>query len=230
MMIGAPRVLFFDDYLIMSCDTYQVNINIQAKVFKDMILDTQIGDSKLFAIAHDNLSMLKHLIEFENEAIAKKNYTEGTVLKTFEDSEEYPNFITPLILAAQCGRYEMIEYLLSRGDKIEKPHPSKCMCSNCRQAKLNSMDVVTVGCERLNVYAAISNPAYLCCTSSDPILKCFQLHHELLECGEVDQVYKNVYSEMAYKVNAFMYKIFLKIHFLLPLSLFLLFRVSHPIS
>ncbi|XP_050527847.1 short transient receptor potential channel 4-like [Daktulosphaira vitifoliae] len=165
--------------------------------------NVQLGDLKLFAIAHDNLSMFKHLIEYENDAIMGRRYIEGIKLNYSEDSEEYPNFITPLLLAAQCGRYEMIEYLLSCGDKLERPHPSKCMCiSRCRPM-MESMDIISIGCERLNVYAAISNPAYLCCTSSDPVLKCFQLHHELLECGEVDQVYKNVYSEMAYKVRQF---------------------------
>ncbi|XP_050426946.1 short transient receptor potential channel 4-like [Adelges cooleyi] len=162
----------------------------------------KVGDSKLFAIAHDNLAMLKHLFDYEETLFGTKEQQKAEQSDP-DDSEEYPSFMTPLLLAAQCGRYEIIEYLLASGHRLERPHPPRCMCTVRCLPMLESADVVANGCERLNLFRAISNPAYLCCTSHDPILACFQLHDELLECGAVEQVYKTVYTEMAYKVRQF---------------------------
>lgn len=118
------------------------------------------------------------------------------------DSEEFPSFMTPLLLAAQCGRYETVEYLLNHGHKLDIPHPPRCKCEERCMTEIIGTNMITDGCKRLNAYRAMSDPTYLCCTSaSDPILACFLLHDELLECGSVDQVYKTVYIALAQQVN-----------------------------
>uniref|UniRef100_A0A1B6DS75 Uncharacterized protein n=1 Tax=Clastoptera arizonana TaxID=38151 RepID=A0A1B6DS75_9HEMI len=44
------------------------------------------------------------------------------------DSPEFPDNITPLMLAAQCGHYEIIHLLLERNHKINLPHRPHCFC------------------------------------------------------------------------------------------------------
>ncbi|XP_060848493.1 short transient receptor potential channel 4-like isoform X2 [Rhopalosiphum padi] len=106
------------------------------------------------------------------------------------DSEEFPRFMTPLMLAAQCGLYETVEYLVNRGHKLDRPHPPRCTCSDQCMVSASRADAVADSCKRLNGYWAISNPTFICTTSScsDPVLECFRLHEELLRCGSAEQV------------------------------------------
>lgn len=49
-------------------------------------------------------------------------------------SSDFPEHMTPLMLAAQCGHYEIIGKLLERGHPpIKKPHKPACRCEKCRQ-------------------------------------------------------------------------------------------------
>uniref|UniRef100_A0A2S2QFU4 Short transient receptor potential channel 3 n=1 Tax=Sipha flava TaxID=143950 RepID=A0A2S2QFU4_9HEMI len=106
----------------------------------------------------------------------------------------------PLLLAALCGRYETVDFLLNRGHKLQRPHPPKCMCDEC----LAMDNVVAAGTEKLNTYRALSSPTYLCRTSAtDPILACFRLHDELLERGAYEQVYETAYTSLALQVKQF---------------------------
>lgn len=170
------------------------------------VVGVKIGDSVLFAIAHDNVKLLDQLMEYSSKH--RDDRTDDINVETDDavvedDSDEFPPSMTPLLLAAQCGRYETVEYLLNRGHKVDAPHPPRCVCEErCKPAAVRA-NVVADGCERLNAYRAISDPTYVCCTSpKDPILQCFRLHNELLDCGDVDQVYKTVYTAMAQQVRS----------------------------
>ncbi|XP_060847002.1 short transient receptor potential channel 4-like [Rhopalosiphum padi] len=177
----------------------------------------------LLAITYDNLKLLDRLLEFEEaNGRGKSRGNAGGRKRTASDtdgsdaadgdddddsndSEEFPRFMTPLLLATQCGLYETVEYLLNRGHTLEKPHPPRCTCDKrCAAAAIRG-EVVTDGCERLNAYWAISNPTFICTTSTsaDPVLRCFQLHDELLQCGSEEQVYKAAYTSMAEQLKQF---------------------------
>lgn len=186
------------------------------------VAGVRVGDSMLFAITHDNLKLTARLLDYAEKESGRKGSINVTSTAASagngdggvggrgrygdgdDDSDEFPAFMTPLMLAAQCGRYETVEYLLSRGYVVKKPHPPRCACDEWCSAKAvanRTFDVVAEGCERLNAYRAISDPTYVCCTSAnDPILTCFQLHDELLECGNVNKVYNTVYCSIAQKV------------------------------
>ncbi|XP_025208592.1 short transient receptor potential channel 6-like [Melanaphis sacchari] len=198
-------------------------IQNQCEPLVDLILqqkDVKIGDTTLLAITYDNLKLLDRLLEFE-ETNGRGKKSRGKVSGGWkriasgtggndaadddDDSEEFPRFMTPLLLATQCGLYETVEYLLNRGHTLDRPHTPRCTCDERCAAAAVRGEVVTDGCERLNAYWAISNPTFICTTStrSDPVLRCFQLHDELLQCGSEEQVYKAAYTSMAEQVKQF---------------------------
>jgi hypothetical protein len=79
----------------------------------------QIGDSVLFAITNDTLRLLVKLLDYE------ENRTDGSDVasdRVVDESEEFPPSMKPLLLAALCGRYETVDFLLNRGHT----HRSAC--------------------------------------------------------------------------------------------------------
>jgi len=205
--IGCARNFVIIGQVVFASSELEIKIKRRRSSLRRFVptTDIQIGDSALFAITHDNIRLLDRLLEHEEKNGDNGTATKGAVdVGTADDSYEFPQFMTPLMLAAQCGRYEMVEYLLGRGHKLNRPHPPRCTCEErCSAAAMRDRDAVADGCERLNVYRAISDPTYVCCTSAaDPILVCFKLHNELLECGSIDQMYMTKYMSMAQQVTS----------------------------
>jgi len=170
----------------------------------------------LLAITYDNLKMLERMLEFD-EANNKSGHrgrgngwsqtqsnddVKGYYPEKDIDSEEFPRFMTPLMLATQCSLYEMVEYLVHRGHKLDRPHPPRCTCGDRCVAAAARGDVVADSSERLNGYWSISDPTFMCTTStsSDPVLECFRLYEELLQCGSTEKVHNTTYTQMASQV------------------------------
>uniref|UniRef100_A0A914RYP1 ANK_REP_REGION domain-containing protein n=1 Tax=Parascaris equorum TaxID=6256 RepID=A0A914RYP1_PAREQ len=70
-----------------------------------------------------------------------------------KNSIAYPSHMTPLMLAAICNNFAIVQCLLLRNHRICLPHRPDCLCSECRRiARGLSKSVVT-----LDTYRAISN-------------------------------------------------------------------------
>lgn len=171
----------------------------------------------LYAVWNDNLRLLDRLLDLTGIditlEISDDNFI-GTGMGEYDggsgddvdgfanDTGNFSPFMTPLLLASHCGRYDTVKYLLNRGHKLVKPHPPRCLCKKRCVAALERGEVVADGCKRLNVYQAISSPTFVCCTSpDDPILASFRLYKELMECGGVDRVYNDAYVGLANRVS-----------------------------
>lgn len=85
-----------------------------------------VGDSALHAV-RENLSNVLEMILNHLESVAP-----GLEFAGYTQSSDFADHITPLILAAQCGHYEIIEMLIERGHRINKPHLPNCVCEKCR--------------------------------------------------------------------------------------------------
>ena len=97
--------------------------------------------------------------------------------------------ITPLILAAQKNQFEIVKMLLAMGEKIEEPHHPYCSCGECAQAH-SSEDELKIAKTRLNVYRGLASDAYICLSSSDPVLRAFHLARKLKENAEIEKYFK----------------------------------------
>lgn len=78
---------------------------------------------------------------------------------------------------------------------------------------MKTQDLLSVTSGKLHIYRALSNPAYICQTSSDPILTAFKLSAELLVCGQVDMIYIEQYTVLAEATRMFAADLMGKLHY-----------------
>lgn len=156
----------------------------------------EIGDCILHAVKDNQRKILEALLKKMNEIAPSLEFVGVT------HSTDFPDYVTPLILAAQCGHYEIIELLIQRGHSISKPHPPSCRCSDCRR-HLERDDLLHAESLRLNLYRAVSNPAYICHSTYDPILAAFQLAKELMDCSGIVPEFRIAYTELSTEISNF---------------------------
>ncbi|XP_030757122.1 short transient receptor potential channel 5-like isoform X2 [Sitophilus oryzae] len=155
-----------------------------------------IGDCVLHAVKDNQRKILESLLEKLSQIAPSLEFVGVT------HSSDFPDYVTPLILASQCGHYEIIELLIQRGHTISKPHPASCRCSDCR-IHLERDDLLHAESLRLNLYRAVTNPAYICHSTHDPILIAFQLSEELKECSMLVPEFRVAYAELSSEISTF---------------------------
>lgn len=156
----------------------------------------QIGDSVLHAVKDNKPKILEMLLEKLNATSPGLEYVGVT------HSSDFPDHVTPLILAAQCGHYEIIEMLIKRGHILAKPHHPSCRCAECR-IRLEDEDLLHAETLRLNLYRAVCNPAYICHSTNDPILVAFLLSRELKDCANLIPEFRVAYNELSTAISLF---------------------------
>ncbi|GBP12137.1 Short transient receptor potential channel 6 [Eumeta japonica] len=132
---------------------------------------------------------------------AQKRKSPGLEFAGATHSTEFPEHVTPLILAAQCRNYEAVGLLVARGHAIDRPHPPHCACDDCKS--LAHDDPLNASSARLSVYRAISSPAYLVHMESDPILAAFRLSAELNANATAYRHFSAAYLALKAEVSAF---------------------------
>uniref|UniRef100_A0A915BS31 Transient receptor ion channel domain-containing protein n=2 Tax=Parascaris univalens TaxID=6257 RepID=A0A915BS31_PARUN len=116
-----------------------------------------------------------------------------------KNSIAYPSHMTPLMLAAICNNFAIVQCLLLRNHRICLPHRPDCLCSECRRiARGLSKSVVT-----LDTYRAISSAAFLWLACSDPSMAAFRLAADLEICMEYEQDHRMIYQQLHHNVMAF---------------------------
>lgn len=105
-----------------------------------------------------------------------------------EEKYQYSPDITALILAAHKNNHEMIQFFLSRSNTIERPHAIYCRCHDCQIKQ--TCDSLKRSLSRLNAYKALSSPAFMALSSTDPITTTFELRQEMMQVAEVEKEFK----------------------------------------
>jgi len=115
----------------LNCKNYQgmTGLNLAIEVNCEPMIDfllpkpgLEIGDSLMRAIRGNHYPIVIKLLDTlqsRNPESAKFGY---------EHSTEFPQYLTPIMLAAQCGHYQIISLLLERGHTIPIPHKARCLC------------------------------------------------------------------------------------------------------
>lgn len=109
------------------------------------------------------------------------------------DDAQFSPDITPIMLAAQYNRTEIVQMLLLNGDRIEKPHEFHCKCTECtNRFKFDSLRHAQ---SRLNAYRALSSESYISLVSIDPILTAFEMANELRILSQKEKYFKVFHSK-----------------------------------
>ena len=104
------------------------------------------------------------------------------------DDAQFSPDITPIMLASQYNRTEIVQILLLNGDRIDKPHEYHCKCNECtNRFKFDSLRHAQ---SRLNAYRALASESYISLVSVDPILTAFEMGHELRFLSEKEKYFK----------------------------------------
>uniref|UniRef100_A0A672S183 Transient receptor potential cation channel, subfamily C, member 7a n=1 Tax=Sinocyclocheilus grahami TaxID=75366 RepID=A0A672S183_SINGR len=114
-----------------------------------------------------------------------------------EDGTHFSQDVTPMILAAHCKEYEIVQILLLKGACIEKPHNYFCKCSEC--AEKQKQDSFSRSQLRMNTYKGLASAAYLSLSSEDPVLTALELSNELAQLANIETEFKNDYRKLSMK-------------------------------
>lgn len=128
---AVQRLLENNSGFDLNCKNYQgitglnLAIEVNCEPMIDLLLswpDLEIGDSLMRAIRHNYYPIVIKLLD-----IIQVKSPESAELG-YEHSTEFPQYLTPIMLAAQCGHHQIISLLLERGHKIPTPHKARCVC------------------------------------------------------------------------------------------------------
>ncbi|XP_014479025.1 PREDICTED: short transient receptor potential channel 4-like [Dinoponera quadriceps] len=170
------------------------------------------GDAHLHAIRDNQIRITMMILDKLNELTPGFEYAGVT------HSPDFPDDTIPLAIAAQYGHFEMIDMLRYRRHILYKPHPPSCNCEDlCKYDDAHGKrrmflkiiperekgDILTMERMRLFMYRAVSNPAYICQTETDPILKAFELSAELNREATFDKEFYPDYKELSSEVSQF---------------------------
>ncbi|UJR30483.1 hypothetical protein I4U23_018016 [Adineta vaga] len=125
------------------------------------------------------------------------------------DDAQFAPDITPLILASQYNRTEIVQLLLRDGDRITKPHDYHCKCQECHNKF--KFDSLRHAQSRLNAYRGLASESYISLASIDPILTAFELGHELRDLSGKEKYFKNEYINLADQLSAYAVKLLDKV-------------------
>ncbi|XP_052674210.1 short transient receptor potential channel 7-like [Crassostrea angulata] len=174
---------------------------------------SNIHEALLHAISkgHEHIAecILKHPRYIE---IKPKNKRIGETDHFFNQTKEDSPFssdITPLILAAERNQIEIVQLLLLRGEKINKPHHYYCNCQECSN-KLE-FDELRLAKTRLNAYKGLASCTYISLTSEDPVLTAFDLARELRYVSTIEKSFKTEYLALADQLSDYVVKLLDKV-------------------
>ncbi|XP_017796288.1 PREDICTED: short transient receptor potential channel 4-like [Habropoda laboriosa] len=159
--------------------------------------DVDPGDTHLHAIRDNEMKITMVILNKLNEL------SPGLEYASVSQSSDFPDYSTPLAVAAQCGHFEMISFLRKRNHILPRPHPPSCNCEEICKRDRDKYDLLTIERMRLYAYKAITNPAYICQTVDDPILEAFNLSYELIMAASFDKEFYHDYLGLAKTITQF---------------------------
>jgi transient receptor potential cation channel subfamily C member 6 len=141
------------------------------------------------------------------------------------DDAQFSPDITPIMLAAQYNRTEIVQMLLLSGDRIEKPHEFHCKCTDC--SNRFKFDSLRHAQSRLNAYRGLASESYISLASIDPILTAFEMGRELRILAEKEKYFKVRATKVnvSFSLSLFLFTCLFLFFILLCLFIFFAFSI-----
>ena len=153
----------------------------------------KIKDALLYAIFLGHTTIAEAILKHPKYKIFNdKKFLNGATDSFWQtpssDDAQFSPDITPIMLASQYNRTEIVQMLLLNGERIEKPHDYNCKCNEClNKFKFDSLRHAQ---SRLNAYKGLTSESYISLASIDPILTAFELGRELDILSEKENYFK----------------------------------------
>lgn len=157
--------------------------------------NVKIGDAVLYAIREGVYKIVEMLINHPSITPEMLANDWAKTRPAGEESSDYSPDISPVMLAAHCNQFEILQLLLSRGAVIETPHPLSCNCEKCHEGI--HTDSLRYSLKRIHTYRALASAAWISLTSEDPILTAFKLSWELERLAMMENEFKEIYLELS---------------------------------
>ncbi|XP_059140364.1 transient-receptor-potential-like protein [Physella acuta] len=154
----------------------------------------KIGDALLYAIREGVYRIVEMLIEHPSISREMLGADWSRTRYVDDESFDYSPDISPVMLAAHCNQFEILQLLLVHGANIDRPHQLSCSCARC-QARVHE-DSLRHSLLRINTYKALASPAWISLTSADPVLTAFQLSWELDHLALRENEFKDTYLQL----------------------------------
>ncbi|XP_063545793.1 short transient receptor potential channel 4-like, partial [Cydia strobilella] len=155
----------------------------------------EIGDTIMHAVRENTIKILVKLLE------TRKKICPGLEFVGSTHSPDFPEYITPLMLAAHSGNYEIVALLVNRGHTIPQPHSPNCLCGECKEFR--ETDALRASNARLATYRAMCAPEYLVHVAADPILAAFRLARVLSSHADACRHQAAAYLQLRNQVSKF---------------------------
>ncbi|UJR22097.1 hypothetical protein I4U23_025163 [Adineta vaga] len=170
------------------------------KVLLDKIPYEKFRDALLLAIYLGHTNIADFIMNHPTYRTFCGGFLDPTHPQAYDDSQ-FSSDITPLILAAQHNRLQIVHQLLSKGERIKKPHASMCPCVDC--ADSSAYDSFRQAQVRLSAYKGLCSEVYIALTYPDPILQAFELSHELRTLAKVEHYFREDYQKLVNQLSIF---------------------------
>jgi len=168
----------------------------------------EIGNALLDAVKIGSLECVAILVEYDKERQQSGNTVDKRI-SSGTGVHPHSNVLTPLVLAAQSGNFDITKFLMTQGYVIEKPHPKFCDCTNCEE-------LGRLGCylNNLNTYRALVSPVYISLAfllqdpnipskKLDPVYRALVLKRDILNHADIEYEFREDYLKLAEKCEDF---------------------------
>ena len=182
----------------------------------------EIGSALFHAVRKNSLQCVRILVAYDsNRKISTANgfnTLDRSPLATKRSSSgKFDEFLTPLGLAVLNGNYGIVEFLVSKGYKVEDPQTQKAQ--DAERNEKESMARLKYSLVKLNTYRALASPLYISHlflheskhwvlqnaehAPSDPLLDSIVLKRKLKELARSEDEFRDDYRALSAQCENF---------------------------
>lgn len=182
-----------------------------------------IGSTLFQAVRNNCLQCVKILVAYDsNRKTAAKSLERLAATTARNSSGKFDEFQTPLGLAVLNENYEIVEFLVSKGYKVEDPQTQKAQDAAERNEK-ESMARLKDSVVKVNTYRALASPLYISHlflheskhlglrsaehAASDPLFRCIVLKKKLKELASSEDEFRDDYRALSAQCENFAIKL-----------------------
>ena len=224
----SVQKLLYDKQVDVNCRNTNGETALQIAVDEEAIdiiktllkNQAEIGSTLFQAVRNNSLQCVRILVAYDsNRRISTaKERSSATTSKTLNSSGKFDEFLTPLGLAVVNGNYGIVEFLVSKGYKVEDPQSQKAQDA-AERSETESMARLKDSLVKLNTYRALASPLYTShlflhqsknlglrnaeYAASDPLFRSIVLKKKLKELAVSEDEFRDDYRALSAQCENF---------------------------